>query len=85
MSTDTRSKAPMILTADDAARTITLPFKVNQNDTNYDRIMRDLGRIQWLSIGYGGKEEGDNIKLTFEQEEYNCSLRYLLKFEWKKA
>lgn len=82
---ENRAKTPMILIADDAARTISLPFKINPSDTNYDRVMRDIDRIQWLSIGAGGKDEGDRIVLSFDQEEYNCALRYLLKYEWKRS
>ena len=67
--------------------TITLMIPTNVNDNNYQRIHRDINRIQWLSKGFGGvedKQEGVLI-FSFEQEEYNCAIRYLTKFEWKKT
>jgi len=78
-----RPKSPLLLKEDATARTISLVMIKNPSDQNYDRFYRDVGRIQWLSVGYGGREDGDLLIFSFEQEEYNCALRYLRNFEWK--
>jgi hypothetical protein len=79
-----RPRTKFTMTVNDQKGTITLPFPKNVLDTSYERIRRDVERIQWLSIGYGGIQENEEIKFSFEQEEFNCVVRYLTKFEWVK-
>jgi hypothetical protein len=83
---NTEIKTPLLFSSNEIERTITLKIPVNANDNNYQRIHRDLERIQWLSKGYGGVEnkQEETLTFSFEQEEYNCVIRYLTKFEWKK-
>ena len=78
-----RPKTPLLMVVDDTARTISLPKITNPSDQNYERVYRDINRIQWMSQGHGGKEENGMFVFSFNQEEYNCSLRYLREFEWK--
>ena len=84
MAKEERPKTKLIFKANEIERSITLPFPKNSNDLSYEKIHRDLGRIQFFSIGHGGVQENEEIILRFEQEEFNCSLRYLLKFEWSR-
>ena len=79
-----REATPLTMTVDPICRIISLAFPQNGNDKNYEKIHRDVSRIQWFSIGHGGRIEDDTIILQFEQEEFNCCLRYLTKFEWKQ-
>lgn len=85
-SLKTEIRTPLLFTSNEVDRTITLMVPTNVNDNNYQRAHRDVERIQWFSKGYGGVENKYKEALTFsfEQEEFNCIIRYLTKFEWKK-
>jgi hypothetical protein len=78
-----RPRTKLILKVNESERTITLPYP-NSNDRSYEKIHMDLERIQFFSIGHGGVQGNEEITLKFEQEEFNCSLRYLLKFDWSR-
>jgi hypothetical protein len=78
-----RPRTKLILKVNESERTITLPYP-EWCDKSYEKIRTDLGRIQFFSIGHGGIMGNKEITLKFEQEEFNCSLRYLLKFDWSR-
>lgn len=84
MAKEERARTKLIVKTCEAGRTITLPYPL-PTDCSYDKINRDLGRIQFFSIGNGGIQENREITLKFEQEEFNCCLRYLLRFDWTRA
>jgi hypothetical protein len=79
-------KTPLLFISDDSAHILVLPFPSNVNDRNYDRIRKDMERILWFSKGHDGVDNPSEGTMTFsfEPEEYNCVLRYLTQFEWKK-
>lgn len=71
--------------ANDIDRTIRIPWPSVTVDQN--RINLHLKNIQWLAQDFGGvlNPEKTEWLFKFDQEEYNCVLRYLNnpKFEWK--
>ena len=75
-------KTELKLKADEAALTIVMPVPANPTDQSYERIHRDIGRIQWLSKGNGGVLREGLMTLSFELEEFRCALKYLTRFEW---
>lgn len=72
--------------ADDVELTIRFPWPSVLTDQN--RIIHHLSNIQWLAHNFGGvlNPEKTEWLFKFDQEEYNCVIRYLnnTKFEWKR-
>ena len=98
MANEKRARTPLIVTVNEVDRTIILPRIENLNDLSYGKVHQDIERIQFYSISNGGAEtlgeliegmsgarENGELLFKFEQEEFNCVLRYLLKYEWKRA
>jgi hypothetical protein len=97
MAQEKRQRTPLLAKVDEIDKTIILPLIWNPNDLSYGKLHQDIERIQFYSIGNGGTEkqgpliegmggvkENGELTFKFEQEEFNCVLRYLLKFEWKR-
>ena len=79
-------KTPLFYKADRLFHTIMMPLPGSiSSDTNYAKIHRDFERIQWFSVGHGGAEhkEKNALVFTFDEQEFDCVLRYLQKFSWK--
>jgi hypothetical protein len=98
MANEKRARTPLTVKVNEAERTLILPRIANSNDLSYGKVHQDIERIQFYSIGNGGAEtlgdliegmsgarENGELLFKFEQEEFNCVLRYLLKYEWKRA
>jgi len=72
--------------SNDTDRTVKIPWPEVIMDQN--RISIHLKNIQWLAHDFGGILNPEKTEWTFEfeQEEYNCVIRYLTnpKFEWKR-
>jgi len=65
---------------------LSLRFQVPPvNTTKHNQFIRDMGRLQWFAVGHGYEQTPKMWEGQYEQEEYNCILRYLNKFGWKPA
>ena len=76
-------RSEMYVKVNEQDRILTIFCPTNISDRNYEKVHRDIVRIQYFSIGHGGTIDGDEYTMRFEQEEFNCVLRYLLKFSWE--
>jgi len=98
MANEKRPRTPLIVKVDEVNRILTIPSIWNPNDLSWGKLHQDIERIQFYSINHGGTETKGNLiegmagarengeyLFRFEQEEFNCVLRYLLQFEWKRA
>ena len=66
--------------ANDETRTIIINDSAIVGD--HARILRDIGRFQWFTIGNGGIMENNTFTFHLELEEYNSVIRFLNKWEW---
>lgn len=84
--TDKPIRYKPIFIQNDIYKTIIFPWPAIIVDQN--RISHHLKNIQWLAKDFGGilNSEKTEWLFKFDQEEYNCALRYLnnFKFEWNK-
>ena len=93
-----RIRTPLIMKVDEINRTIVIPQIEDPSDLSYEKLHRDIDRTQFYSIGYGGEfapgkliegfggaRENGEFTFKYEQQEFNCVLKYFLKFEWKRA
>lgn len=98
MANEKRPRTPLIVKVNETDHTMILPQITNLNDLSWGKLHQDIERIQFYSMdnggletqgklieGMGGARENGELLFKFEQEEFSCVLRYLLKFEWKRA
>ena len=56
-----------------------------ESKAKHNQFMRDMERLQWFAVGHGYTQTPETWTGKFEQEEYNCVIRYLNKFGWALA
>lgn len=66
----------------DGRGTIIFPNPPLINDGRYARWMRDIERMQWFADRNGYTQEATQWIGHYQSEEYNCVVRYLLRFGW---
>jgi len=79
-----RERIPINFTADDVEHTIRFLIPQSTEGGLKERVMRDLQRLQWISIGHGYDQTPDAWIGKYMPEEYISVIRYLEKFGWER-